>query len=127
MNQLGTLDQRRAGAALEAVTDVERSNAAKEYATQAKGLPALLISSGLAPTLAFLAGKTDAHRRLAADVSRWVLERVLGRSGAEDPTRECLRRLSESDSATYRRAEGEALEIATWLKRFAQAYLEDRP
>jgi CRISPR type III-B/RAMP module-associated protein Cmr5 len=118
-----TLTQQRAGAALAAIEAVRRQRWQADYKRQAKGLPAMLLASGLAPTLAFLSSKGDAHAELAGHISSWILHSVFGKD--EDGSVErCLHALAEADSAGYRRAEGEALEIAGWLKRLADAYLE---
>jgi CRISPR type III-B/RAMP module-associated protein Cmr5 len=118
-----TLTQQRAAAALAAIETVRRQRWEADYKRQAKGLPAMLLASGLAPTLAFLWSKGGAHAELAAHISSWILRSVFGKDG-DGSVERCLRALAEADSAGYRRAEGEALEIAGWLKRLADAYLE---
>lgn len=127
MSALRTLDQERAAAALRAVESIRGPRVAADYRTQAQGLPAMLVSSGLAPTLAFLAAKgTDedkAHAHLAQHLAAWVLRQVFGEEPAGEPASCCFHRITEADSVTYRRAEREALELAVWIKRFAEAYL----
>lgn len=127
MSALRTLDQDRAREALEAVESVRGEPVAADYRAQAQGLPAMLVSSGLAPALAFLAAKgTEAHARLARHVAAWVLDQVFGESEGDDAVARCFLLITEADSSTYRRAEREALELAVWIKRFAEAYLEKR-
>ncbi len=132
MSAARTLDQERAAAALKAVERVCGTTLESDYRTQAQGLPAMLVSSGLAPALAFLAAKGSekdkAHGRLAHDVATWVLSQVFGEEerGSDDVVMRCFRRITGSDSSTYRRAEREALELAVWIKRFAEAYLPKR-
>lgn len=119
-----TLDQQRVGWALEAIDRVGRGQA-QDYARQAKGLPAMLLASGLAPCLAFLESKKGGHALLAQHVSGWILRAIFGHDGDEGSVKRCLAELSRADSATYRRAEAEAIELAGWLKRFADAYLAE--
>lgn len=127
MSALRTLDQERAAAALRAVESIRGGRVAGDYRTQAQGLPAMLVSSGLAPALAFLAAKGSdegkAHAHLARDVAGWVLRQVFREEPGGDAASRCFRRITEADSSTYRRAEREALELAVWIKRFAEAYL----
>lgn len=123
-----TLDQERAAAALRAVEEVRDKPHRSEYRSLSEGLPALLVASGLAPALAFLAAKADRgkpHGELGRQVAAWVLERVFDeRPQGNEALARCLQRITQGDSATYRQAEHEALELAVWIKRFAQAYIE---
>jgi CRISPR-associated protein Cmr5 len=129
MSPARTLDQERAEAALRAIEEVRGKPLAGDYRTQAQGLPAMLVSSGLGPALAFLAAKGadegKAHGHLARHVASWVLSEVFGERepAGGDVVASCFRRITASDSSTYRRAEREALELAAWIKRFAEAYL----
>ncbi len=131
MTALRTLDQERAAAALHAVEEVRGRDVAREYRSHAEGLPAMLVSSGLAPALAFLSakgaggkgGEPKAPGYLARHLATWVLPQVFGREPARDPILECFQSITGCDSTRYRIAEREALELAVWIKRFAQAYL----
>jgi CRISPR type III-B/RAMP module-associated protein Cmr5 len=137
MTDKRTLEQQRVEAALRSVESVPRE-AAEEYRSLAQGFPAMLVSSGIAPALAFLEArakrtkekdnkdsKVNASALLSSHVAKWVLENCFKEtSSGNTPGQQCLKKLSGVDSVRYRLAEREAVEFAVWVKRFAQAYLK---
>jgi CRISPR type III-B/RAMP module-associated protein Cmr5 len=106
-----------------------------------RGVPAMLVSSGLLPTLGFLFSKSSSLLRsenkkpievsvgwwlgvrsygvVTADSGSWSIERP----PKDEDMIELLKSLAELPLGRYREAEGEALAFASWLKRIAEALL----
>ena len=124
-----TLDQQRAALAWGYAT-AGMAQHGKEYKGLAKGAPALIMNSGLMPTLAFYADKgTDKSGRFDPDKpASALLEHLLsGLSGRLKPTpqpkdfRGFMVHLQAMESATYLRYTEEALELLKWIRQFVAA------
>ncbi len=116
-----TIEQCRAAAAWQNVKQVKGKDFAREYKTLAQGAPADIQTSGLGQTLAFWYAKGEpAHKSLLGHLSAWVL-RQMG-AAAEDSL---LHWVMRHNSDEYRRATREALAYLVWIKRFAEAELDD--
>lgn len=99
-------------------------NFRKAYGSLARKTPALIMSAGLGPTLAFLRAKGkdkgwDEHNVLYRHLSGWVVKRLPGNPG------DLLDVVRQNSSDVYRLATVEALAFLTWLKRFAEAVLPE--
>jgi len=120
--QRQTLDQVRARFAWEAAEKGVKDHGDK-YRNLAKGAPALVMGSGLMPTLAFLKGKDDrAHDLLLEDLCQWLGDRFswdLGKRGGGYET--VMQRLHEGSSDRYMAATQEALAILKWIRQYADA------
>lgn len=116
-----TLDQQRAAFAWSAACKgVEKH--AKDYSTLAKGAPALIMNSGLMPTLAFYQHKSDASKVLEKNIRDWMAKRFEKRPGPERfDGGDVMKWLSECSSALYMEATDEALEILKWIRQFVDA------
>lgn len=108
-SQRRTLEQERAGHAWAAV---QRAGS-KDFGSTARDLPAMLQVNGLGQTLAFLRSK--GHHDLLDGISSWVVPRV----GASEDLLKWI--IEDASAVEYRRAASEAMAIAEWLKRFAEA------
>lgn len=118
-----TLDQKRAAFAWAAATEGMRRHS-EEYKRLAKGAPGLIMNSGLMPTLAFYAGKSDASKALLNDIAAWFNQRFADhREYQPAPSRfpEVMAKLHGSSSAFYVEATDEALEILKWIRQFVDA------
>src|SRR5437016_1764005 len=119
-----TKEQQRAKAAWKAVSEIKGKNKeTKEgYSTQAKNFPMMTMTNGLGQSLAFLRAKDKAEHNKAfyQHVSAWVTSQI---PNAGD---DLLHYLLNHDSNAYRRATTEALTFAVWLKRFAEAELDEK-
>ena len=125
-----TVDQRRALDAWESIVRFSISRGeprsygdnAKEYAREAKKLPARIITSGLGPSLAFILAKAKDKkpnlRQLHEDLTRWVLQK---RPVPATNPQSLLESILQGDSAFLRRATDETLAYLQWLNRFAEA------
>lgn len=119
-----TLDQQRATLAWGYAKDGMTQHG-KEYKGLAKGAPALIMNSGLMPTLAFYAGKSRAAQHLMDDLIRGMSKRL----GAQDlkPGQGAvlfphfMQMLQKSESRDYLRYTDEALELLKWIRQFVDA------
>lgn len=119
-----TLDQQRAALAWQYAKD-GMAKCGKEYKALAKGAPALIMNSGLMPTLAFYNGKSNASRNLLDDLIRGMSNRLAkqnlhaGQGSVLFP--QFMEMLQTSDSRNYLRYTDEALELLKWIRQFVDA------
>jgi CRISPR type III-B/RAMP module-associated protein Cmr5 len=121
------IQQQRAAFAHQHVDRVSREKKEKEkekYKTELLKLPARLHTNGFGQTVAFY---LSAGRGTPAwDICSW-LEGWLRNAGVYDPNQSLLEAITDqrADSENrYRHAAAESRELAVWLKRFAEAFLE---
>lgn len=119
-----TLDQKRAAIAWQYAT-AGMAQHGKEYKGLAKGAPALIMNSGLMPTLAFYSGKGKAAQHLLDDLIRGLSQRLAGQElkagqgGQLFP--KFMEMLQRGESRDYLRYTDEALELLKWLRQFVDA------
>ena len=125
-----TLDQQRAGLAWGYAT-ASMAQHGKDYKNLAKGAPALIMNSGLMPTLAFYNGKGGAHRQLLDDLIRGISQRLHGKALTAGQGGQLfpgfMQALQKCDSRDYLRATDEALELLKWLRQFVDAVSVEAP
>ena len=119
-----TLDQQRAALAWGYASDGIHKHG-KKYKNLAKGAPALILNSGLMPTLAFYNGKDPEHRQLLDDLIRGLSKRLAGQDlqigqGGQLFV-EFMKTLQHSESRDYLRYTDEALELLKWIRHFVDA------
>lgn len=119
-----TLDQQRAALAWGYATS-SMAQHGKDYKNLAKGAPALIMNSGLMPTLAFYNGKGVAHRQLLDDLIRGISQRLHGRALGVGQGGQLysgfMQTLQKCDSRDYMRTTDEALELLKWIRQFVDA------
>lgn len=120
-----TLDQKRASLAWQYATAGMASQYSKEYKGLAKGAPALIMNSGLMPTLAFYRGKGKAAQHLLDDLIRGLSQRLVNQplgpgQGAQLFPR-FMEALQQGNSHDYLRNTDEALELLKWIRQFVDA------
>ena len=114
----GTLDQRRARSAWDAIQRVKADRSqAKKFGGQAKKLPTRIMASGLGQALAFLKAKGYADG-LLAELSKWIEDRLPQKPGESN---DLLQRIVKGNSDFLRRATDEVMAYLLWLNRFAEA------
>lgn len=119
-----TLDQQRAAYAWDCAS-AGMQQYGKEYKTLAKGAPALIMNSGLMPTLAFYNHKGKAAAQLLDDLIRGISLRIanqklhVGQGAQLFP--QFMVALQKSESQDYLRNTDEALEILKWIRQFVDA------
>lgn len=111
-NTLQTRQQRRAQLAYSCVSS--RSKGDDEYGQLAKKFPALVHNCGLAQSIAFVQAKEGA----TGDAYISHLTQVMGETGDLGSSSR------RADLMNYQRLTREAIESATWIKRYSEALLE---
>lgn len=126
-----TLELERARFAWAKVASVKRQSFEGEYESWAQKLPVLILTNGLGQTLAFLKSKANgegkpakAQSELFEHLTDWLKDTRTIPWESTEP--DLLERIVNSSSDTYRVATSEALAFLTWLKRFAEGYLEKK-
>jgi len=96
----------------------------KDHVNIAKGLPALIMNSGLMQVLAFCHEKGKANEEVAADLRTWLNNRFNGVS--RDPGFEAfMQSLLRADAATYQEITAEAFAWLRWMRQMASARVKD--
>jgi len=115
-NTLQTRQQRRAQLAYSCVLSrvSSQSKGDEEYRQLAKKFPALVHNCGLAQSIAFVQAKEGA----TGDAYISHLTQVMGETGDLGSTSR------SADLMNYQRLTREAIESATWIKRYSEALLE---
>lgn len=119
-----TLDQKRATLAWQYATN-GIAQQGKEYKGLAKGAPALIMNSGLMPTLAFYSGKSRAAQQLLDDLIRGLSLRLesqdLKPGQGGHVFSKFMEKLQKCESREYLRYTDEALELLKWVRQFVDA------
>lgn len=119
-----TLDQQRAALAWGYAT-AGMAQHGKEYKGLAKGAPALIMNSGLMPTLAFYAGKGAAAQQLLDQLICGISSRLLGQKLAGGQGirlfPEFMKKLQTGSSHDYLHCTDEVLEQLKWIRQFVDA------
>ncbi len=130
-----TIQQHRAGYALERVEHAKANLQAEKheaFKVRAAELPAMIQMNGLGQASAFyrMKGETHAHQALYDVLSGWLCRAP----GAHTPDAgiyhvhgDLITGITQSDQTEYRLAQAEALALMDWVKRFAKAFIADRP
>lgn len=127
MNQ--TLEQKRAEFAWQCATRGQMDTKDK-YGKLAKGVPVLIMSSGLMQTLATLADKgSKEHQLLTEHICKWLGNRLGGESTHKEGVRfpmaqeadysKVMGALFVATPGLYRRAQEEAVAILRWIRQLA--------
>ncbi len=121
-----TLQQQRAKHAWDAVNNQNsrEDKFKKEFTSNVRKLPSMVINDGLGQALAFLLAqakgkKDDAHYVVYKAVSDWVCQQLKLNCQGTGLMDYLL--ADDTKSSHYRRASTEALAYLTWLKRFTEA------
>jgi len=115
-----TLEQKRAQDAW---------NKSAEYQTDhvnlAKGLPALIMNSGLMQTMAFMhekGKKSEHHRKVAADLRDWLHHQC----DTPNDFRGLMEHLLKAQPRKFQAINAEAFAWLKWLRQMAPARSNDR-
>lgn len=96
----------------------------KEHVNIAKGLPALIMNSGLMQVLAFCHEKGKANELVATHLRTWLNQRFNG--VARDPGFEAfMQALLQAHPADYQAITTEAYAWLRWLRQMASARIKD--
>jgi len=114
-----TLEQQRADHAWKVSEKYD-----KEHVNIAKGLPALIMNSGLMQVLAFAHAKGNKHDQVATDLRSWLAKRFTGQADATDPGFEkFMQLLMKASPQAYQAINAEAFAWLKWLRQLAAARL----
>lgn len=114
---MATLEQKRAEYAWEIAT----KNANGLFKRLAKGAPALIMSNGLMPSLAFWWSKND-YQPIVTAIIGWLEKRKIV---TKNEFSTAMVDLQKSDTIKFRNATEESLEFLKWLRNFASAVCKD--
>ncbi len=113
-----TLEQQRAQDAWE-----KSAHYNDKHRNFAKGLPALIMNSGLMQVLAFCHEKGGEHEAIASDLRRWLSRRF--NNADTDPGFEpFMQSLMNAEPRTYQMITAEAFAWLKWLRQMASARVD---
>ncbi len=115
-NTRQTLEQQRAQNAWDVSAKYD-----KECVNIAKGLPALIMNSGLMQTLAFCHEKGKKHETIAADLRTWLSGRFAGLPRDFEGFMQAVMQQQPHD---YQRINAEAFAWLKWLRQMAAARIK---
>lgn len=113
-----TLDQQRAA---DAWRCAQAQSQSKEYVNLAKGLPALIMNSGLLQVMAFLEEKGPKQQHcsvVAGDLRAWLRRRF---PEVPEDFAEFMRALMNANSSKFQAITAESLAWLRWLRQLAAA------
>jgi len=118
-------EQEKAKFALAKVNGVKGSPHSEKFKTQLVKLPARLHTSGFGQTVAFYlaAGQNKPEATICTWLEEWLRP---GNAGIYPGGQSLIDAITGGAPAQYRRAAAEARALAVWLKRFAEAFIEDQ-
>lgn len=117
-----TLQQLRAKHALAKVKELAMlSGEGDKLKSRAAELPFMIHANGLGQAAAFFRSKKekDGYDKLYIVINSWLTQPGRPYAGKSD----LMQAIVESDMATYRVAQAEAMHYMDWVKKFAKAYL----
>lgn len=103
----------------------------KDYVNLAKGLPALIMNSGLMQVMAYLnekGGKSnDVHATIGEQLRAWLVSRseIWGRPGKALSFDAFMQGLMKADPREFQLLTSEALHWLRWLRQIAPARLRE--
>ncbi|AWP22287.1 type III-B CRISPR module-associated protein Cmr5 [Acidiferrobacter sp. SPIII_3] len=115
-----TLEQQRAQDAWSRCGDYT-----KEDVNIVKGLPALIMNSGLMQVLAFCHGKKGANEKVAQHLRAWLAKRFEGTARAVD-FEPFMQALLNAKPADYQAITAEAFAWLRWMRQMAPARNADK-
>lgn len=115
-----TLEQKRAQDAwTQAKEGIEKHG--QDYVNDAKGLPALIMNSGLMQTMAFLHQKGGRHEVLAQHLRNWLQKQC----GTPKDFEGFMQHLMQADPRHFQMITTEAFAWLKWLRQMASALKGD--
>jgi CRISPR-associated protein Cmr5 len=125
-----TLEQQRAADAWAKSADAwaKGKDWKDDYVSAAKGLPALIMNSGLMQVLAYLEDKGGAKGRLGAHLREWLQQRFKD-CFKDFPKAEfapMMQTLLTLDARTFQNVTAEALAWLRWMRQIAPARSDSR-
>ena len=113
---MATLEQRRAQHAWEKAAEGIAAHGS-DYVNDAKGLPALIMNSGLMQVMAFLKQKGGRHELLMSHLLDWLHQQL----GTPSDFKIFMEEMMQADSRRYQQVTSEAFAWLRWLRQMAPA------
>lgn len=120
-----TLEQQRAAYAFKraGIAANLSGKTPQKYKRLAKGLPQMIMVSGLMPVLAFLKGKEEAHHlQIYDDLSMWLVSH--GSVDRSIPLSVMMAELTGATSSRYQELTAESLAVLKWIRQLAAAVIQ---
>lgn len=97
----------------------------KEYRSYVRKIPQMILSNGLAQTLAFVKAKSndDVYKTIYTQITKYLKSESTARIRMEE-NKELIEWVISLDSTEYIHATEEILAFLSWLKRFAEGMIE---
>lgn len=111
-----TLEQRRAKFAWECAAVYGKS-----HVNVAKGLPALIMNSGLMQVLAFCHEKGGEYEHIASDLRRWLWAAISKKTPSDPGFENFMSALMAAKPQDFQQLTGEAFAWLKWLRLVAAA------
>lgn len=115
-----TMEQKRADHAWKKAKEGVQQHG-DAYEKDAKGLPALIMNSGLMQVMAFLEGKGGRHNTLASHLREW-LHRALGTPTEFEPF---MKHLLGAEPREFQAVTAEAFAWLKWLRQMAPTVAQE--
>lgn len=118
---LRSLNQERAKIAWDFISEVKGQSYQKDYCTYIRRASTLILSNGLGNTLAFWKAKGgEAYTRLYEHINKWFSERY----PEETDILNWIKSKATSSLEVFKETR-ETLLLLSWMKKFAEAELEE--
>ncbi|NCC26064.1 MAG: type III-B CRISPR module-associated protein Cmr5 [Deltaproteobacteria bacterium] len=117
-----TKEQTRSEYALRAIDDKFPRGVDKDTANFIVGVPTMILTNGVAQTLAFLLSKRDSakHSSTFSIIRSWLEKEIPLLKADKDML--FLQKFAGLEQGDYLTAQREALAMLQWLKRYARAF-----
>ena len=133
-----TIEQSRAAYALQCIEEVNRAkkDVAQEYKSYARQWGPMVHANGLGQALAFARSKpkSEAWKKLYQHLSNWLTGHTVAQNMAcpaplrvSATTTDAIVAITTQPTEAYLAATSEALALVLWIKRLAEASIEDAP
>lgn len=121
-----TLGQKRSEYALrEILKIIDEIKDKKGFASFASSVPSMILQNGFGQTLAFLYSKdSDKHLKILNITKKWLEQE--GFIDKTNDVKEMILNISNLSQGKYLAAQKETLSLLEWVKRYAQAFKEEK-
>jgi CRISPR-associated protein Cmr5 len=120
-----TKEQQRSAFALQRINDFGANGVPKDDANFIVGTPTMILTNGVAQTMAFLLSKQKGDAvvkevKVFKILESWLAKEIPALTGKEG--KQFLMQFAKLEQEDYLRAQQEALALLQWLKRYARAF-----
>lgn len=124
-----TLGQKRSEYALreilEIIDEIKDKKAFASFASFVSSVPSMILQNGFGQTLAFLYSKgSDKHLKILNITKKWLEEEQLIKKAND--VKDMILKISNLSQSEYLAAQKETLSLLEWVKRYAQAFKEEK-